>query len=304
MLINHKPIHQLSAANDNIKADGQHEWPAFDRLRAGKLMLTPEANREGLAALVRFRHDITASEGYGEQWTAGSDSAAILEDVTDREYSNSDGEQESGQGGFGDDLVRERVTAEHLLALYLTGDLEYRRAPDGQVLPFKSDGSKCYQLEDRIRGEKGPAGAEHPTEVEGELNARYDGAVWPKAPGAAKSARHLFSGAQMKSKAPPRTWRNPDGPIVARMFSERTLAFVMGGMPSGLWVVLEATATGSSSEQIGESRGRAGKYASAVGTELQRLALESLIEIYADFDGCHQEIASQPLLTEGACTRR
>lgn len=254
-------------------------------------MRSPAANLAALDALLRLRGDLTASEGYGEKWVAGSDSAAIMEDVTDKKFRDSDGEKDRGQGGFGADLVRERVTGDHLMVLYLCGDLDYLPGSDGQVLPFKKDGSKCYQLEDRLRGEKGPEKAGHPADVEAELNARYSGAAWPSAPGAATSARHLFSGAQMKASAPPRTWQSPEGPLVARMFSDRTLAFVKGGMPSALWQVLEAMATGSSAEAIGVARGNSGKYASAVGTELQRLALEALIEIYADFDGCHLETA-------------
>lgn len=271
-----EPAFFATPANDNQKADGQHEWPAFNRLRAGKLMRTPEANRAALAALVRLRQDLTVAEGYGEQWTAASDSAAIDEDVA---------------RNYGADLKIEFATAEHLMALYLDDKLEYGEAQPGMTVACKKGEDRIYVLDDRLRGERGPAKPEHPQDVEHELNGRYAGAHWPSAPEAAKSARHLFNGAQIKTKGPVRTWKSPDSPIIERMFSERTLAFVKGGMPAGLWTVMEATATGSSAEAIGVSRGHNGKYGSAVGTELQRMALEALIEIFADYDGCHLEAA-------------
>ncbi|MHA6731084.1 hypothetical protein [Devosia sp. A369] len=263
-------------ANDNHRRPGQHEWPAYDRLKAERLMRTPEQNRTAMVALCRLRHNLVATEGQGEQSTFRSDNAGVDEDVARR---------------FGADLIVEKVTGDHLVALHMSGDLEYRRAPDGQVLPFKKDGEKAYQLEDRYRGEKGSARPEHPQDVEAELNGRYDGAAWPKAPGAARSARQVFHGAQIKTRAAPRTFHSPEESIVKSIYAAKTLAFIKGGLPAGLWAVLEMAATGSTSESIGEGRGHSGRYASAVGTELQRIALEALIEVYADYDGCHAEAA-------------
>lgn len=263
-------------ANDNQRQAGAHEWPAYDRLKAGRLMRTPAENATAMVALCRLRHNIVAAEGQGDQATYRSDNAGVDEDVA---------------RGYGTDMRVERVTGDHLVALHMSGDLEYRRAQNGQVLPFKRDGEHAYQLEDRYRAEAGSAQPEHPAEVELELNGRYSGAAWPKAPGAARSARQLFAGAQMKTKTPPRTFHSPAEAMVRSIYAAKTIAFLKGGMPSGLWSVLEMAATGSTAEQIGESRGHNGKYASAVGTELQRLALDALVEIYADYDGCHQEAA-------------
>ncbi|WP_162783413.1 hypothetical protein [Devosia naphthalenivorans] len=193
---------------------------------------------------------------------------------------------------FGVPVHVERVTAEHIVALHMTGDLEYRTAPNGQVLPFKLDGEKAYQLEDRYRSVEGPAKPGHSPEVDAELNARYCGAHWPSAPGAARVARELFSGAQMKSSPAARAMHSPERAMVKSIYARKTVAFLKGGIPSSLWRVLEMAATGSTSESVGQSRGHYGKYGSAVGTELVRVALEALMELYAEYDGCHQELAS------------
>lgn len=266
-------------ANDNHKPDGRHEWPAGNRLRGGRLMRTPEANLAGLIAMVRLRGDVNAADPQ-EQWVAGSDSASIMEDVS---------------SGYGDDLDIEFATAEHVLALHMAGKLGYREAQPGLTVACKRGTNRVYLLDDRSRGEKGPAKPTNPDHVRDEINGRYAGAAWPKAPGSPMTARELFIGSTIKTKAAPRTWKANDEGVVAAMFAKRTLAYVRGAMPSGLWSILESAANGSTAEEIGEDRGHAGKYASAVGTELQRLAIEALIEAYAEFDGCHLESVSQPL---------
>lgn len=255
------------AANDNHKPDGRHEWPAADRLRAGRLMRTPAANQRALAALVRLRGDLDAINGRAA-WCAQGDSAAVHADV---------------KGSFQPERIVERVTAENLIALHIAGALEFREV-DGSREVCEKDGARLFQIDDRLRGEKGPSRPEHPHEVEIELNARYNGAEWPSAKGAPKSARQVFLGAQIRVGAEPPVAHSPEDEMVETYSARRTVAFVRGSMPTALWEALEDTADGSTSQAIGELRGHAGKYASTVGTEVQRLALEALIEAYADFD--------------------
>ncbi|WMT88663.1 hypothetical protein NO932_08675 [Pelagibacterium sp. 26DY04] len=251
-------------ANDNQK----WEWPAYSRLKAGRLMRTPDDNVQALCALVRLRRDMEATGGCAS-WTTESPDASINEDV---------------QVGYGTDLKRERPTPEHLVALYIAGKLEYLPSRDGEVVPHKTDGNVSYQIEDRLRGPRGPAQPQYPAEVEAELNGRYSGAAWPSAPNAAKSARHLFSGAMMKPAGEVRTWHSPEHGLVNSIYAEKTLDYLQETLPSSLWNVLDLSVDGATAEVIGESRGHNGKYAQTVGAELQRLALEALIEAYGKYD--------------------
>lgn len=251
-------------ANDNQKWD----WPTYSRLKSGRLMRTPESNVAALCALVRLRRDLEAVGGCAS-WTTGAPDASVNEDVS---------------AGYGVDLKREKPSAEHLIALYIAGNLEYLPTKEGATVPFKSEDGDLYQIEDRLRGPRGPAQPEYPDEVEAELNRRYDGAAWPSAPGAASSARHLFVGAMMKAALIKRTWHSPEHGMVNTVYAEKTLKRLQGALPSSLWSVLDQSVDGATAEAIGESRGHSGKYASTVGAELQRLALEALIEAYAAYD--------------------
>lgn len=258
---------RFAADNDNTpQKDGKHFWPARDRLKSGKLMRSNEANAAGLRTLHRFASDLADGR---TGWAVFGDSSGVDADVAK---------------GFDEDLDIEFATPEHILALHMAGALEYR-VIDGATVAVKIAGKKAYQLDDRLRGEKGPAKPEHSPSVKAELNGRYSGADWPSAPGAPRTAGELFLGATMAARPSPRVWRNDvDEPALASMYARRATAFVKGALPSALWEVAEAMVEGATAEEIGERRGHNGKYASAVGTELQRIALESVAEAYADFD--------------------
>lgn len=253
------------ADNDNHKPTGRHEWPARDRLRACRLMRTPDANRAALCALLRFRSDLDAVAG-AEYWASFGEDAGT--------------DQDTGWG-WNPDMIRERVTAEHLVAMHMAGSLEYRTV-DGNREVVERDGCRVYNIEDRLRGEKGPASPKHPPEVAAELAGRYSGAAWPR--GTSKPA-DLFLGAQMRRCAEGRAAASPEDRLLRSAFAKRVLAYVKGGMPTALYDALVAAADGATAEAIGESRGHNGKYATAVGTEMMRLALEALVEIYNEYDG-------------------
>lgn len=253
------------AANDNTRRPGQHEWPARDRLAAGRLFSTPSANNTALHALLRFRQDLDAVAGQ-EYW------AAFGEDA---------GTDEDNGWGYGRDMVRERVTAEHLIALHLAGSLEYRTV-GGQRQVVERDGCRIFQIEDRLRGERGPAAPAHPPEVARELASRYTGAAWPRD---ASKPTDIFIGAQMRRCHEDGAAASPENRLMRAAFAQRVLAYVRGGVPAGLFKVLVDIADGAGAEEIGIARGHSDKRASAVGTELMRVALEGLAEIYDEYDG-------------------
>ncbi|GGA47307.1 hypothetical protein [Pelagibacterium lentulum] len=251
-------------ANDNHR----WSWPAYSRLKAGRLMRTPEDNVVALCALVRLRRDLEAIGGCAS-WTTDTPDATINEDV---------------QIGYGADLKREKPTAEHLIALYIAGTLEFLPTRDGELVPHKSDNGDVYQIEDRLRGPRGPELPEYPDEVEAELNGRYSGAEWPSAPNAAKSARHVFVGAMMKAAPETRTWHSPESGMINTIFAEKTVVHLQDALPKALWRVLESSVDGATAEEIGQDRGHSAKYAQTVGAELQRVALEALVDAYAKYD--------------------
>lgn len=261
-----EPLTLPVADNDNIRPAGKHEWPCRDRLAAAKLMRTPAANAQALRALYRFRRDLDAMAGT-DYWQSFGADAAINEDV---------------RGAFQADLHFEFATAEHLMALYDRGDLEYREYGGMPLAAHKRDGAKLYVLDDRARGERGPAKPKHPAAVQAELDRRYAGAAWPSD---ATVPADIFMGAQMRRVHEPRATASPEDRLLHAAMAHRVDAFQRGAMSKALYKVLVDAASGATSEEIGESRGHAGKYASAVGTELQRIALEGLIEAYADYDG-------------------
>jgi len=253
------------AANDNHRPDGKHEWPARDRLKSGRLMANPESNAPALVALQRLRDDLDAAAG-SQHWATFGDDTAVDEEV---------------QNGFGAELRRENVTAERLVALHLVDELEFREVGGHRVV-CRRDGANIYELEDRLRGERGGAHPEHPEDVAGELASRYGGAAWPRD---AKKPADIFMGAQMRGCSEERAATSPEDGIMRRAMARRRLAFLTGAMPRSLFDVLRQIADGATSEEIGLSRGHSGKRASAVGTELTRIALEALVEAGADYDG-------------------
>lgn len=253
------------AANDNARPAGKHEWPARARLAAGRLFSAPSANATALRALLRFRQDLDAVAGR-EHWAAFGDAAGTDEDAG---------------WGYGRDMVRERVTAEHLIALHLTGSLEYRTV-GGHRQVVERDGCRIFEIEDRLRGERGAAAPVHPPEVAHELASRYTGAAWPQ--GAGKPT-DIFMGAQMRRCYEDRAAASPEDRLLRAAFARRVLAYVRGGMPAGLFQVLVNVADGAGAEDIGVARGHRDKRASAVGTELMRIALEGLVECYSEYDG-------------------
>ncbi|MGU3495750.1 hypothetical protein ACLBXM_17050 [Xanthobacteraceae bacterium A53D] len=253
-------------ANDNDPA-GRHEWPCRDRLTARKLMRRPEANDAALRALVRFRGDLDALSGGSSDWMVAGEEAAVVEDV---------------RGTCQPDLKFEFATAEHLMELYARGDLEYREHGGQPLIAHKREAGKLYVLDDRRRGERGPAQPRHPHAVQKELASRYAGAAWPRD---ARKPSDIFLGAQMKVGSEPRATQSPEDRLLHTAMARRAVAFIRGALPKGLYDALEASVSGETAERIGEARGHHGKYATTVGTELQRLALEALMEAYADFDG-------------------
>jgi hypothetical protein len=217
--------------------------------------------------MYRFRGDLDAMSGT-DYWRSFGADAAVNEDV---------------RGAFGADLKREKVTAEHLIALHMVGELEYRTVGEQRSV-YRRDGQTVYEIEDRLRSERGPAKPKHPAAVQSELKGRYAGAAWP----ADATAPHdIFLGAQMRRVHEPRATSSPEDRLLHAAMARRVDAFQRGAMSKELYKVLVDAASGATSEEIGVSRGHTGKYASAVGTELQRIALEGLIEAYADYDGCH-----------------
>ena len=253
------------AANDNTRPSGKHEWPARDRLAAGRLFTTPSANAAALRALLRFRQDLDAVAGQ-EYWAAFGDEAGTDDDAG---------------WGYGRDMVRERVTAEHLIALHLAGSLEYRTVGDHRQV-VERNGCRIFEIEDRLRGERGPAAPAHPPEVARELAGRYGGAAWPRDAG---KPTDIFMGAQIRRCHEDRAAASPEDRLMRSAFARRVLAFIRGGMPAGLFKVLVDIADGAGAEDIGVARGHSDKRASAVGTELMRVALEGLTEIYDEYDG-------------------
>lgn len=255
----------LPAANDNARPDGRHEWPARDRLKAGKLFPDSATNAAALRALQRFRDDLDAAAGTA-YWSAFGDDAASDDDAG---------------SGYGADMHRERVTAERLVALHMAGSLEYRTV-GGHRQVVERDGCRVFEIDDRPRGERGPAAPTHPPEVARYLADQYRGAAWPRDAG---KPADIFLGATIRRCHEGRATASPEDRLLRAAFARRVLAFIRGGMPSGLHCVLVNIADGATAEEIGVVRGHSDKRASAVGTELMRVALEGLVECYREYDG-------------------